>query len=310
MEFREHLQSPLVSGRSNVAGAALRWFVEASDYLTVIGVTGILLCVVLLMGHYTTFFLVDQDIKYLAAASLSHHWNNAAIPYPFHLLDPQGVYALPLTAWIDGHEYAGYSLPFEYMGALSLWAFGTAGLALPALVGTAFLLIIQIQMASLVGLEGRRSLLLIATVLGTPLSFYSMLFWEHTWGVALLLAGVAVVLTLASQDRASVWGGALAGGLFAGGVLMRREVLVPALVVLILMPVFFRTSSAFVMAAAAMAALVISLGLIYELRPEPLLEGLTHASPVRRSVACRLYPATTYRVVDFGRLCDSALCIV
>lgn len=159
MEFREQLQSPPLRGPDNVAGAALRWFVEASDYLTVIGVTGILLCLVLLMGHYTTFFLVDQDIKYLAAASLSHHWNNAAISYPFHLVDPHGVYALPLTAWIHGHEYAGYSLPFEYLGAVSLWAFGTAGLALPALVGTVILLFVQIQMASLLGLEGRRSLL-------------------------------------------------------------------------------------------------------------------------------------------------------
>jgi hypothetical protein len=122
---------------------------------------------------------------------------------------------------------------------------------------------------------------LVATVLGTPLSFYSMLFWEHTWGIALLLAGAAVLLTLAAMDRPSVWGGALGGGFFAGGALMRREVLIPALLVLILIPVFFRTRSVFLMCVAAVAVLVISLGLIFELRPEPLLEGLTHASPGR-----------------------------
>jgi hypothetical protein len=285
MELKEQVFRPTVQAAPARAGALLSWVAGVSDYLTVAALTGILFCTTLLMGHFTTFFTVDQDIKYLAASNLKDHWNNAAIPYPFAHFDPQGLYTLPFTAWIQGHQYSGYSLPFEYLGAVSISLFGAAGLALPALLGTAALLTIQLQLASLLGLRGRRSLLVIATVVATPIFFYSLLFWEHTLGVALLLSGAAVLLTLATREHTNLWGAGLAGGLLAAGVLMRREVVIPAVVALLLIPILFRRRDVLVMAGIAAATFLIPLGIIYELHPQPLVLGLTHASPGRAGIS-------------------------
>jgi hypothetical protein len=256
-----------------------------SDYLIVVALTGILLCIALLLGRFTTFFTVDHDIKYLAASSLLHHWNNAAIPYPLKSLDPSGRYTLPLTAWVHGHQYAGYSLPFELLAAAAMSLFGPAGLVLPPILGTSALLTIQLQLASALGLKGRREVLLLATVAATPVFFYSLVFWEHTWGVAFLLGGLTFLIVGATRDQPSAWLGSVAGGLFAGAVLMRRETLIPAALALVIVPLTFRRRAALMQAAIAAAAFLIPLGIIFVLQPQPLVLGLTHASPGRAGIA-------------------------
>ena len=71
-------------------------------------------------GHFDTFYSGDSVVKLLAAQSLTHHWTDSSIPYVFGRIDPHGTYVLPLTAWMNGHDYSGYSLPFEYMTAISI----------------------------------------------------------------------------------------------------------------------------------------------------------------------------------------------
>jgi hypothetical protein len=256
-----------------------------SDYLLIVALTGSLLCIAILLGRFTTFFSVDEDIKYLAASSLVHHWNNAAIPYPLHGFDPGGRYTLPLTAWVHGHQYAGYSLPFELLGAAALSLFGPAGLVLPPILGTAALLTIQLKLAAALDLKGRREVLLLATVVATPVFFYSLVFWEHTWGVALLLGGLALLIAGATRDQPSVWLGAVAGGSLAGAVLMRRETLIPAALGLVVVPLAFRQKAALMQAGIVAAAFLVPLGIIFGLHPEPLVLGLTHASPGRAGIA-------------------------
>ena len=145
---------------------AVRWDALESyaDYLTIGALLAGLVAIGLLLGQFTSFFSIDGDIKYLSAWSIAHHWNNAAIAYPFGRVDPAGHYVLPLTAWVHGHDYAGYSLPFEYLTAFCLAIFGNAGLVVPPVLGTGLLLLVQLQMATLLGIRGRRTLLLIATV--------------------------------------------------------------------------------------------------------------------------------------------------
>src|SRR5579884_1712202 len=103
----------------------------------------------LALGHFTAFYSIDGDIKFLAALSIAHHPLNPAIPYPFHRLDPSGRFTLPLTAWYNGHDYAGYSLPFEYIAALFLKLFGSAGLIAPSIAATGLLLPAQFHLARL-----------------------------------------------------------------------------------------------------------------------------------------------------------------
>jgi hypothetical protein len=250
------------------------------SYVTVVAIVAGLTVTALALGHLTAFYSIDGDVKYLGAVSISHHFLDPSIPYPFHRFDPSGQYTLPLTAWYGGHDYAGYSLPFEYIAGASIWLLGTTGVILPSIVATGLLLIVQMELASLVGLAGRRSLLLAATVAASPVLFYAVSFWEHAWGVALLLAGIAVLLRAIRRDHPA-WVGALAGFLLAGGVLMRRETAIPATLLLVLVPLVSlrrRTTMTCLFAAAGFA---LPLGAIVLLHPEPLLLGLTHASPGR-----------------------------
>ena len=260
-------------------------WLDYSDYLTIVAVTGILLCIALLMGRYTTFFTVDQDIKYLASLSLTHHWNDAAIPYAFQGVDPRGLYTCPSQHGYTGISTRGTRSRLNIL-VPSPWHFSEMRAWLcRQLLGTAALLLIQLRFASLLGLQGHRTTLIVATVVATPVFFYSLVFWEHTWGVAFLLGGIAVLLTLANREAPNILGGGLAGGLFAGGVLMRREVLIPALVTMVLIPGLFRSRAVLISTAAAAATLLVTLGAIFLLDPQPLMVGLTHASPGRAGIS-------------------------
>ena len=114
-----------------------------------------------------------------------------------------------------------------------------------------------------------------------------MSFWEHTWGAGLLLAGIAILLRAVSRGKVVVPMAAVSGLLMAGGVMMRRDTMIPAVIFLALLPVLLRRRDAFVAAAMAFAVLVVPIGLILLLHPEPLAVGLTHASPGRAGLGVR-----------------------
>jgi len=239
----------------------------------------------LALGHFTDFYSIDGDIKFLAALSIAHHPLNPAIPYPFHRLDPSGRFTLPLTAWYNGHDYAGYSLPFEYIAALFLKLFGSAGLIAPSIAATGLLLLVQFHLARLAGIRGHRGPLLLATVLATPLLFYALSFWEHAWGVALFLAGLTVLLHQARQNQPRIWVGLPAGLLYLGAILMRRDMAIPAIVSLLVLAAFYRDRRFLALVSTAGLTLCLPAAAIILLHPQPLALGLTHASPGRAPIA-------------------------
>ncbi|HEV3312159.1 MAG TPA: DUF4386 family protein [Chloroflexota bacterium] len=253
-------------------------------YACVLGIGVALAVVALLIGHFTDFYSVDGDAKYLAALNLARHFPNAAISYPYAAHDPLGRFTLPLTAWYGGHDYAGYSLPFEMISGLAVAALGSAGLVLPPVVATVLLLVVQLQLASLLGLRSQRALIALFTVATTPVLFYAVSFWEHTWGVALFTGGLAALVAAASDESRPRWLSAGAGLLLAGGVFMRRETIIPAGIALLMVPLLFRNRHAVVTAAAAFGALAAPLVVVMLLHPQPLTVGLTHASPGRAAV--------------------------
>ena len=169
--------------------------------LAVGGVAIVLVAAAAWLGHFTAFYSVDGDVKYLGALNLARHFPNAAISYPSYRFDPGGTYTLPLTGWFGGHDYAGYSLPFLYISAAALALFGNAGLILPPVLGTVVLMYAILRLADLIELKTSRVLLLAGAVAASPVLFYSVSYWEHTWGAGLLLAGIAALLTAARGSR-------------------------------------------------------------------------------------------------------------
>ena len=240
------------------------------------------------IGHYTSFYSIDGDVKYLGADSLARHFPSAAIPYPGRTFDPAGRYILPLTAWFGGHQYAGYSLLFLAIAASAIKLFGAAGVIVPPVLGTGVLLYGQFRLADLLGLRTNRVILAGATVAATPVLFYSVSFWEHTWGAGLLLAGFAVLLTVIYR-QVSRWPlyAAGAGLLLSAAVMMRRDTAIPAVVFLVLTAVLCRRRQAWTAILLAGAMMVLPLACIVLLHPEPLALGITHASPGRGAIGIR-----------------------
>ncbi|GEM_PF-5892065 len=244
-----------------------------------------LIAIGLLLGHFTTFFSADAGVKYLAARSIARHWTDAAIPYPLARLDPHGRFVLPLTAWLRGRDFAGYSLPFEYLTALALVAFGSLGLILPQVAGTAALLWAQASLADLVGLRPNRNLVLICTALATPVLFYSLTLWEHTWGVGLFLAGTALLLRSLTRTHPSRLMATGSGLLLSASVLMRREMLIASVLVLVLSAMLGLDRRKPLAIGLAGLAFLLPVGAIMLLHPEPLALGLSHASPGRAPIS-------------------------
>ena len=153
MEISQRL-SGIGVGRRQWSSAWLRsWLSTAAPHLFVgLAVAG-LAATALTLGHFTAFYSIDGDIKYLGALNIARHFPDPAIAYPSVRFDPTGRFTLPLTAWYAGHDYAGYSLPFLYIAAAALALFGTAGLILPAIAGTAILLYAQLCLADLLELK-------------------------------------------------------------------------------------------------------------------------------------------------------------
>jgi hypothetical protein len=287
MEMSQRLKGE-AAWRTFLSLAAVRPRIRRWTPHLVVACTAICLGVVALaLGHLTSFYSVDGDIKYLGALSIAHHFSNSSIAYPSSALDPTGHYSLPLTAWYSGHDYAGYSLPFLYIAAVGLALFGTAGLILPPILGAVILLYAQMCLAHLLDLRINRIVLALVTIAATPLLFYAVSFWEHSLGVGLWLAGLALLLSSVQARTRQLPMALGAGAVFASGVLMRRDTLVPALVALVLLPLFIRRREMILSCLAAGVCLVLPIGAILLLHPEPLAVGLTHASPGRAAIGIR-----------------------
>src|SRR5579872_1851284 len=262
MEISQRLKGGAVR-RSRVSLAAPRISAAGlAPHVLVVGAGACLALVALAIGHFTAFYSVDGDIKYLGALNLAQHFPNPSIAYPSSRFDPSGRYTLPLTAWYNGHDYAGYTLPFLYVSAAAIALFGQAGLVLPAVLGTVALLYAQLRLADLIDLKASRTLVVAATVAATPVLFYSVSFWEHTWGVGLLLAGIAALLTAAAgvpgprgqRALAATAIAGVAGLLFAGAVLYRRDTIVPAALCLAILPLITRSRRGLMLSFIAGAA--------------------------------------------------------
>lgn len=238
----------------------------------------------LLIGHYATFFSADSGVKYLASRSILNHGSSAAIPYPFAHFDPHGKYVLPLTAWINGQDFAGYSLPFEYLTAFCMLLFGAAGTVVPSVLGTVCILVAQVELAKLLSLNRNRWLLVLCSLISTPLIFYSLTLWEHTLGVGLFCLGLVAMLRGLQSEGGETWWTVLGGGLFCLSILMRRELIIPSVILLVAGALIFRRKPALVMSFVAACVMLFPIGLIFELNPMPLALGLTHASPGRSGI--------------------------
>ncbi len=160
---------------------------------------------------------------------------NAPLEYPGAVYDPGHQYApfvAPWAFWKDGKFYTEYTSPFIWASVPLYALLGHTGLMiLPWLCGM-LLVIMAAWLAWRVRPDRSAALAPIVVGFASPLSVYSLEFWEHTAGTALaVFALLAVVQALDSRRRA---GWLIASGAAIGlGLTMRAELYVYPIAIVI-----------------------------------------------------------------------------
>ena len=129
------------------------------------------------------FFVGDMGIKYVQIESLlRQHFKSLALVYPGATVDPDAQFfpfPPPSTFKADDRVYATFSPAFSVVSAVPYYFFGLRGLyIIPLLAGLATVALVPFFATHL--RVRRPALVMLLAGLGTPLCFYSLLFWEHT----------------------------------------------------------------------------------------------------------------------------------
>lgn len=187
--------------------------------LTVLFVSGLLYGLAWLNISTLTFFSCDTGIRFLQVQSLiEHQWRSFAIEYPAHFLDPEWRFVPYYRAYlvIDEQLYLSLSPIFNFLTSLLYAVWGSYGLPVLPVSGTILSALAIVYLARLSDLP-RPHLLFIATILATPLFFYSLELWDHTWGVGLAMWGIyGLARGVSRQQGWSLFLGGVALGLSIG----------------------------------------------------------------------------------------------
>ncbi|HET9887071.1 MAG TPA: hypothetical protein VFR10_06120, partial [bacterium] len=186
----------------------------------------------LLGGPPGTDWTIDNGGKALVARELVQHGGDSSIRYPAQRIDPEFRFfpqplqgKEPYGVLRNGRVESQYDSPFVRIAGLVLARTGEPALAfLPALGGGLAVF--------LVGLQG--TLAAVILLLATPLLFYSSVFWEHTWVMA-LVAGCFLLLRSAGSRSAF-----FAGLAMGAAILLREEIILLFLATLLAMAILRR----------------------------------------------------------------------
>lgn len=145
------------------------------------------------------FWVIDNANKFLQMqAILESHYRDFSIPWPGHDVDPEyrwNPLPHPFGVVEDGRLYSFYPPAFAVVSSLPYRILGMPGLyALPFLAGVAMLVGVA-RAARTLGADARgQAAAVLVTGLGTPVWFYSVVFWEHVPAACLALFGAEGVL--------------------------------------------------------------------------------------------------------------------
>lgn len=176
-----------------------------------------------------TFVNGDAGLKYLLTRQFAAgEWrSDLRLPAPEwarRLWDEDRLYpiAYPNVVVREGRRYALFGLTLPALSAPPFRLFGFRGLLLLPLFGCWAIWAFTLQACRHLRLGGAASALVLgALVLGSPVTFYSSTFWEHTPGVALGWGGLVWILFGPAGDERP--GRAFLGGLLVGLAPLLRE---------------------------------------------------------------------------------------
>lgn len=179
------------------------------------------------------FFNSDVGLRFWQARELmAHQWETFAISYPAQTLDPKLEFAPFYCAYsvLEGQLFFNIT-PFVPFIASFLYSwFGTVGIVVVSALGGLLTAAGVYKIAKLAQI--RHSLLAFwATILATPLFFYSLHLWDHSLAVACAVWGIYSASWGLMNKK--WWGIYLAGIILAFGMGQRPEMYLFAITLVI-----------------------------------------------------------------------------
>ena len=159
-----------------------------------VGLWQILLFLILLVLGWLSisplvFWSPDTGLRYLQVREfLDHRWSSAAVDYSARFLDPALQHVPYYRAYIvhDDELFLRVSPFFPLLASFLIPVIQRFGLVLPPVLGGFFCGLAIYRLSRLSGLR-HSTLTMWATVLATPVFFYSIEFWDHTFVMAFSL---------------------------------------------------------------------------------------------------------------------------
>jgi hypothetical protein len=175
------------------------------------------------------FFSGDEGMKFIQVQSLVRQgWRASWLEYPGRELDPEfRFFPIPGFSFVLGDRvYFHFPITFSALSSLPYAVLGTRGLYLiPAVSTVLTAIVVYCWLSRWAPRWAVVSILLLS--FGTPLFFYSLLFWEHTLTVLLTTVGVSLL----SRRAVPPWQAAVAGMTLGLVCWLRSEFYLFALVV-------------------------------------------------------------------------------
>ena len=145
---------------------------------------------------------------------MTTQWQTFAIDYPARQFDPELRHVPYYYAFsvVDGEIFLNISPFFPLLASILMAGLGKFGLAITPALGTLATVAGIYQLAKLFKL--RHSILAMwLTGLGTPLFFYGLELWDHSWGTALVTWSMVAVCAGQLRQSAKLIG---LGGVILG----------------------------------------------------------------------------------------------
>jgi len=150
------------------------------------------------------FFSSDEGLKFIQLQNFTRKgWRDFTIDYPGRDLDPELSYVPinnPPPLIRDGKIFAVYPIFFPLLATPLYQHLHYTGLYLIPLLSGLLTLALSAYLVRLTGEDDHWPVLLLIG-LGTPLLFYSLLFWDHTLGTMLSTLALILVTWEGGQAR-------------------------------------------------------------------------------------------------------------
>ena len=162
-----------------------------------------------------TFLVGDTGLRFIQVRELiAQRWQTFAIDYPAQVLDPDFQHTPFYYAYsiIEGDIYLNISHFFTFVASFLYAGLGIWGLAAAPALGGVLTAVAVYRLGVLTHVAYPR-LLLWTAVFGTPILFYSLELWDHTWATACAawaVYGLARGL-MNGRWQPIFWGGVAAG---------------------------------------------------------------------------------------------------